>query len=67
MDYPNIIAKKNYSDANKGIYPAFYNLSNETELNNLKSNLPNNIFLQEYLFSPENIESDLIVNHIRKY
>jgi|688.fasta_scaffold106346_2 hypothetical protein len=66
-NYPNIIVKKNYSDANKTLYPAFYNLSNETELNNLKSNLPNNIFLQEYLFSSENIESDLIVNHIRKW
>jgi hypothetical protein len=66
-NYPNIIVKKNYSDANKGIFPAFYNFSNETELNNLKSNLPSNIFLQEYLFSSENIESDLIVNHIRKW
>jgi hypothetical protein len=66
-NYPNIIVKKNYSDANKTLYPAFYNLSNETELNDLKSNLPNNIFLQEYLFSSENIESDLIVNHIRKW
>jgi hypothetical protein len=66
-NYPNIIVKKNYSDANKTLYPAFYNLPNETELNNLKSNLPNNIFLQEYLFSSENIESDLIVNHIRKW
>jgi len=66
-NYPNIIVKKNYSDANKTLYPAFYNLSNETQLNDLKSNLPSNIFLQEYLFSSENIESDLIVNHIRKW
>ena len=66
-DYPNIIVKKNYSDTNKTLYPAFYNIPNETELNDLKSNLPNNIFLQEYLFSSENIESDLIVNHIRKW
>lgn len=66
-NYPNIIAKKNYADHDKSKYPAFYKLNDLTELSNLKSNLPNNIFLQEYLFSPENIESDLIVNHIRKW
>ena len=66
-NYPNIIAKKNYADHDKTSYPAFYKLNDLTELNNLKSNLPNNIFLQEYLFSYENIESDLIVNHIRKW
>jgi len=66
-DYPNIIAKKNYADFDKTLYPAFYKLSNETELSTLKSNLDTNIFLQEYLFSPENVESDLIVNHIRKW
>jgi len=66
-NYPNIIAKKNYADHDKTSYPAFYKLNDLTELNNLKSNLPNNIFLQEYLFSSENIESDLIVNHIRKW
>jgi hypothetical protein len=66
-NYPNIIAKKNYADHDKSSYPAFYKLNDLTELNNLKSNLPSNIFLQEYLFSSENIESDLIVNHIRKW
>jgi hypothetical protein len=66
-NYPNIIAKKNYADHDKTSYPAFYKLNDLTELSNLKSNLPNNIFLQEYLFSSENIESDLIVNHIRKW
>ena len=66
-NYPNIIAKKNYADHDKTAYPAFYKLNDLTELSNLKSNLPNNIFLQEYLFSSENIESDLIVNHIRKW
>jgi hypothetical protein len=65
--YPNIIAKKNYADHDKTAYPAFYKLNDLTELSNLKSNLPNNIFLQEYLYSPENVESDLIVNHIRKW
>ena len=65
--YPNIIAKKNYADHDKTTYPAFYKLNDLTELSNLKSNLPNNIFLQEYLYSPENVESDLIVNHIRKW
>ena len=66
-NYPNIIAKKNYADHDKTAYPAFYKLNDLTELSDLKSNLPNNIFLQEYLFSSENIESDLIVNHIRKW
>jgi hypothetical protein len=66
-NYPNIIAKKNYADFDKTIYPAFYKLSEETELTTLKSNLDTNIFLQEYMFSSENVESNLIVNHIRKW
>jgi hypothetical protein len=66
-DYPNIIAKKNYADFDKTLYPAFYKISNETQLNTLKSNLDTNIFLQEYLFSSENVEDNLIVNHIRKW
>ena len=66
-NYPNIIAKKNYADFDKSMYPAFYKLSNETELNTLKSDLDPNIFLQEYIFSPENVEENLIVNHIRKW
>jgi hypothetical protein len=65
--YPNVIAKKNYADFDKSTYPAFYKLSDETELASLKSGLDPNIFLQEYIFSPENVESDLIVNHIRKW
>lgn len=66
-DYPNIIAKKNYADFDKTLYPSFYKLSNEAELSTLKSNLDTNIFLQEYLFSSENVEDNLIVNHIRKW
>jgi len=66
-NYPNIIAKKNYADFDKTIYPAFYKLSDETELTTLKSNLDPNIFLQEYMFSSENVEDNLIVNHIRKW
>lgn len=66
-NYPNIIAKKNYADFDKTLYPAFYKLSNETELNNLKSGLDPNIFLQEYVFSSENVEDNLIINHIRKW
>ena len=65
--YPNIIAKKNYADFDKTLYPAFYKLSNETELSTLKSGLDPNIFLQEYIFSSENVEDNLIVNHIRKW
>ena len=66
-DYPNIIAKKNYADFDKSLYPAFYKLSDETELAGLKSDLDTNIFLQEYIFSSENVEDNLIVNHIRKW
>ena len=66
-NYPNIIAKKNYADFDKTIYPSFYKVSNETELNNLKSGLDPNIFLQEYVFSSENVEDNLIINHIRKW
>ena len=42
-NYPNIIAKKNYADFDKTVYPAFYKLSDETELTTLKSGLDPNI------------------------
>jgi hypothetical protein len=49
----------------KTTYPAFYNLQTNEELLNLKTNLPEQTVLQEYLYSPSTVIDSTIVNHIR--
>jgi hypothetical protein len=62
---PNLIVKKSLPDAFKKTYPAFYNLQTNEELENLKSSLPDETVLQEYLYAPNTVIDSTIVNHIR--
>lgn len=62
---PNLIVKKSLPDPFKTKYPAFYNLQTNEELLNLKTNLPEQTVLQEYLYSPNTVIDSTIVNHIR--
>lgn len=64
---PNLIAKKQLPDFSKSKYPEFYNVNDLTELDTIKSNLPNGILLQEYKYSPLNVEEGVITNHIRQW
>jgi hypothetical protein len=62
---PNLIIKKSLPDVFKKTYPAFFNLETNEELNNLKTSLPTETVLQEYLYSPNTVIDSTIVNHIR--
>lgn len=62
---PNLIVKKSLPDAFKKTYPAFFNLETNEDLNNLKTSLPTETVLQEYLYSPNTVIDSTIVNHIR--
>jgi hypothetical protein len=66
-EIPNLISKKQLPDFNKTRYPEFLKVDNLTELNDVKSNLDNGIVLQEYKFSPNNIEEGVITTHIRQW
>lgn len=45
---PNIIAKKILPDFDKINYPAFYNVTSSIQLDNLKSQLPDDVMLQQF-------------------
>jgi hypothetical protein len=62
---PNLIVKKSLPDPFKKMYPAFYKLETNEELANLKTSLPTETVLQEYLYSPSTVIDSTIVNHVR--
>lgn len=64
---PNLISKKQLPDFNKNRYPEFLKVTSTTELDEVKSGLESGILLQEYKFSPNNIEQGVIANHIRQW
>ena len=64
---PNLISKKQLPDFNKTKYPEFIKVNNLTELENVKSTLDTGVFLQEYKFSPTNVEQGVITTHIRQW
>jgi len=64
---PNLIVKKQLPDFNKSMYPAFYKLNNQTELETIKSTLSSGLFIQDYEYSPTNVEQSTIINHIRQW
>lgn len=66
-EVPNLICKKELPDYNKSKYPEFYKVSNDTDLSSIKSSISDGTFLQEYKFSPNNIEEGVITTHIRKW
>jgi len=54
---PNIIAKKILPDFDKINFPAFYNIRSSDDLNELKTNTPDSVMLQEYKIN-NNLSSD---------
>lgn len=62
---PNLIVKKSLPDVSKKMYPALYNLETNQELIDLKTSLPSETILQEYLYSPNTVIDSTIVNHVR--
>ena len=66
-EIPNLISKKQLPDFNKTRYPEFKKVNDLTELADVKTNLESGILLQEYKFSPNNVEEGVITNHIRQW
>jgi hypothetical protein len=66
-EIPNLISKKQLPDFDKSMYPEFIKVDTLDELESVKSNLNTGLFLQEYKFSPTNIESGSITTHIRQW
>ena len=62
-EYPNFIVKERYPTTNYQQYPKIYKISTAEELSDLKSSLPSNTLLQEYILN----ENDLLDNKLRTY
>lgn len=64
---PNLIVKKQLPDFNKTAYPAFYKIDNNDDLDTLKTASSNGLLIQDYKYSPDNVEQSTIINHIRQW
>lgn len=62
-NYPNFIIKERFPTSNYQLYPKILKVSNIEELNSIKSNLPSNTLLQEYVFNP----SDILEGKLQTY
>lgn len=61
--HPNIIIKKRYPTTQYGEYPKLYKIDTLEELNSLKSSLPSDDILQEYIYN----SNDLLNGKIKTY
>jgi hypothetical protein len=52
---PNVLIKARYPSYDSILYPALYTLTNNTELNTLKTELESNYLAQEFIFSEDNL------------
>jgi hypothetical protein len=55
LSNPNTIIKYRYPEYNLSLYPELHTLPTQDALVELKSTIPSNYFLQEYLFSNDNL------------
>lgn len=62
-EYPNFIVKERFPTTNYEQYPKIYKINTDEELSNLKSSLPSNTLLQEYILN----ENDLYNNKLQTY
>lgn len=65
--HPNVIAKKILPDFDKTSFPAFYKLEADTDLADLKQNLDNTTFLQQFEFNQNTLDSNRICDVIRTW
>lgn len=62
-EYPNFIVKERFPTTNYQQYPKIYKINTAEELSNLKSSLPPNTLLQEYIVNTD----DLLNNKLKTY
>lgn len=53
--HPNFIVKERYPTTNYGVYPKVFKIDTIEELETLKTNLPENTLLQEYIVNTDNL------------
>jgi len=56
--HPNILIKARYPEYDKASYPEIHTISNQSELDNIKGNLPINYLAQEFVYSDDNLVQD---------
>jgi len=56
--HPNVLIKARYPEYDKVLYPEIHTISNQSELDNIKSNLPTNYLVQEFIYSDDNLVED---------
>jgi hypothetical protein len=52
---PNILIKARYPNYDKVLYPELHTISNQSELDGIKANLPDNYLVQEFVYSDDNL------------
>jgi hypothetical protein len=61
--HPNFLIKKRSTPADERIYPILHKVESVEQLDNIKSNLLSDEYLQEYIFNP----SDLLDSRLKHY
>jgi hypothetical protein len=56
--HPNVLIKARYPEYDKVLYPEIHTISNQSELDGIKANLPNNYLVQEFVYSDDNLVED---------
>jgi hypothetical protein len=61
--HPNFLIKKRTTPSNEKVYPILHKVESVEQLDNIKSNLLSDEYLQEYIFNP----SELLDNRLKHY
>jgi hypothetical protein len=56
--HPNVLIKARYPEYDKVSYPELHILSNQSQLDDIKSNVPTNYLVQEFIYSDDNLVED---------
>lgn len=54
-DNPNFVVKARYAQYDTALYPELHKLDSTTQLNDLKTDLPTNYLLQEFIYDDDNL------------
>jgi hypothetical protein len=58
LSNPNVLIKARYPQYDKLLYPEIHILNNVDQLADIKSNLPNDYLIQEFVYSEDNLVND---------
>jgi hypothetical protein len=55
---PNVLIKARYPQYDRGLYPEIHKLTDASQLDNIKANLPTDYLAQEFVYSDDNLVED---------